>query len=93
MFELKQIVIPKIMAHWRDLAFAMRYDIADVDGFHKDGGDLNERCEKLLSNWLVTDHAPKPKTYQTLLKYIKKIKELTAASEGIEKELIKGKDK
>ena len=41
---------------------------------------------------LTTAHGPTPKTYQTLLKYIKKVNEFTAASKEIDK-LIKGKDK
>ena len=47
----------------------------------------------MFNNWLTTGHGPTPKTYETLLKYIKKIDDLTAAHESIEKELIKGKDK
>ena len=93
MFELKQIVIPKIKACWRDLAEAMRYDIQDIDAFEQDGRDTKERCQKLLTSWLRTDHDPKPKTYQTLLKYIKKVGDLSTASGEIEKELIEGKDK
>ena len=92
MFELTKIVIPKIKAHWRDLASAMRYDIEDVDGFEEDGKNTKERCEKLLTNWLKTDHPPKSKTYQTLLKYIKKVDGLVATSKEIEERLLKGKD-
>ena len=92
MWELTKFVIPKIKAHWRELAFCMRYDIEDVDGFDKDGRDLHERCEKMFANWLKTGHNPMPQTYQTLLKYINKVDELTATSEGIERALIKGKD-
>ena len=93
MHELTEIVIPKIKACWRNLAFAMRYDIEDVNGFDKGGSDLKERCEKLLTDWLTTGHDPTPTTYQTLLKYIKKVANLKAASEEIEKKLIEGKDK
>ena len=93
MFELNKIVIPKVMAHWKDLAYSMRYSIEDVQAFDKDGRGVCECCQQLFTNWLTTGHGPTPKTYQTLLKYIKKVDELTAASEEIEKELIKGKDK
>ena len=91
MWKLTKFVIPKIKAHWRELAFCTRYDIEDVDGFDKDGRNLYERCENLLTNWLKTGHNPMPQTYQTLLKYIKKVDELTATSEGIERALIEGK--
>ena len=90
MWELKSIFTPKIKAHWKDLAYCMRYSPEEVEAFQKDSVDLNEHCEKVFVNWLTTDHAPKPKTYKTLLTYIKKIDDLTSASEAIEKELIKG---
>ena len=93
MYELFKTVIPKVKAHWQKLAYAMKYDIGEVDAFDKKGRDPKECCEKLFINWLTTGHGPTPKTYETLLKYIKKIDDLTAASEEIEKELIKGNDK
>ena len=93
MYELTEIIIPKIMTHWKRLAYRMRYSFRDVEAFDKGGRDLHERCEKLFVNWLETGHDPMPKTYQTLLEYIKKVNKLTTASEEIERELIKGKDK
>ena len=92
MFKVNEIIIPNVMAHWKDLAYAMEYCIADVEGFDGNGRNLKERCNNLITNWLTTAHGPTPKTYQTLLKYIKKVDEFTAPSEEIE-ELIKGKDK
>ena len=93
MHELMKIVFPKVMAQWQKLAYAMKYDIEEVDAFDQQGRDPKECCIKLFINWLTTGHDPAPKTYETLLKYIKKVNELTAASEEIEKELIKGNDK
>ena len=91
MWELTKIVIPKMKAHWKDLAYCMRYSPEEIEGFRKDSQDLKECCEKFFVNWLTTAHGPTPKTYQTLLKHIKKINNLTAASEEIEKKVIKGK--
>ena len=93
MFELTEIVAPKMMAEWESLAFCMRYTPADVAAFKKDTKDLRECCRNLFDNWVTTGHGPKPKTYQTLLKHIKKIDNLAAASEAIEKDLIEGKVK
>ena len=92
MFELIQFVIPKILAEWETVAYAMRYDPNNIQAFKGDTHDANECCKKLFSNWITTSHGPTPKTYQTLLNHIKKIDNLKAASEAIEKELIKGKD-
>ena len=93
MRELTIIVIPRVKAYWRDLAYCMEYSIVEVDGFDRDGRNLHECCEKLFKNWLETGHGPTPKTYQTLLKYIKDVDYLNSASEEINAELTKGKEK
>ena len=93
MYELIKIVIPKVKAQWQTLAYAMEYDFGEVDAFDKEGRDLEVRCKKMFTNWLNSGHGPTPKTYETLLKYIKKVDYLTSASEEIEKELIEGNDK
>ena len=68
--------------------YCMKYTLGEVAAFKKNASDLKECCKNLFINWLTTGHVPKPKTYQTLLKHIKKISNLTAASEAIERELI-----
>ena len=90
MWELTEIVIPKIKAEWEPLAYCMRYTTQEVKGFRKDSQDSGECCKNLLDNWISTGHGPKPKTYQTLLKYIKKINNLATASKAVEKELTEG---
>ena len=87
MWELISIIIPKIKPQWESLAYCMRYNLQEVRGFKTN----KDCCISLFDNWLSTSHGPKPKTYQTLLKHIKKIDELTAASEEIEKELVQGR--
>lgn len=93
MHELNEIVAPKIMAKWESLAYCMRYKPLEVEAFRKYSQDLKERCMQMFSDWLTTSHGPTPKTYQTLLNHIKKIKDLASASEAIEKELIQGMEK
>ena len=92
MWDLTKIVIPKIKTHWDDLAYCMRYSTREVEGFNLEGRDLHERCKKLFIHWLNTDHGPKPRTYETLLKYIREIENLKGSTEEIEKELIEGKE-
>ena len=84
MDKVKEIIIPNVMAYWTDLAYAMKYSIQDVDGFDRNGRDLQQRCENLITDWLKGKHGPTPKTYRTLLNYIKKVNLLTAAAEKIE---------
>ena len=90
MHELNEIVMPKIMANWEDLAYCMRYKPTDVKGFKADSRDLKECCKNFFLNWITTNHDPKPKTYQVLLNYIDKVNNLATASEAIRKELIQG---
>ena len=90
MWELTEIVIPKIKAEWEILAYSMRFTPEEVNGFRKDSQDCGECCKNLLANWISTGHGPKPKSYQTLLKHIKKIDKLTTASVAVAEELIKG---
>ena len=91
MHELTEIVVPNVKANWDSLAFCMRYNPREVEAFRKDSQDLKECCMKLFTNWLETAHGPTPKTYQTLLNHIKEIEDLSAASEEIERKLVKGK--
>ena len=93
MFELSEYVIPKVVHKWEHLAFCMRYKPGEVEAFRKDSQNTNQCCIKLFKHWLESGHGPEPKTYQTLLNCIKRIDDLKAASEEIERDLIKGKYK
>ena len=93
MYELVEIVAPYVMDKWERLAYCMRYTPGEVEAFRRDSQDINQCCINLFSDWLETDHGPVPKTYQTLLNHIKQIKDLAAASEKIESNLMKGKSK
>ena len=93
MYELIEIVIPKIMTQWETLAYCMRYKPSDVKGFRVDFQDHKQCCKELFSNWITTDNGPKPKTYQTLLNHIKKVTDIAAESDTIKEELIQGRKK
>ena len=90
MWELVSIVVPMVKAEWKDLALAMTYKLYEVKAFKKDGQDVDDHCKELFENWLTTGHDPKPKTYKTLLQYIKKVNNLAGVYDDIEKKLIKG---
>ena len=89
-WELLEYVRPKIKAEWKQLAYCMRYTVEEVEAINKEAKDMNDCCEKLFTNWISSNHGPKPKTYQTLLKHIKKIDNLAAAFQGIKEQLIQG---
>ena len=87
MWDLINIVIPKVKASWENLAYSMGYSVNAVRGFERDSRYLDEQCCKLFEDWLTTGQGCTPKTWQTLLQRIKQVDDLTAAVEETEKEL------
>ena len=87
MWNLIDIVIPRIQADWEDLAYAMQYGVHTVKTIAKDAGDSRKCCRRLLEDWITTSHGVAPKTWSTLLERIKKVDSLKRASEDIEEEL------
>ena len=77
------------MAHWEDVAYnSLHYDIPKVEGIEaKHKGVPKKCCQELLKDWLSTDHGVGPKTWETLLKQLKEVPELTASVENIVKDL------
>ena len=61
----------------------MRYEPGEVEAIRRDSQDLKECCRKLFFDWLTANRGPTLKTYQTLLNHIKKVNDLTAASDKI----------
>jgi len=84
MGDLNFIVVPEINAHWEDVAFALRFEIADVDSINeKCNGDPKKCCKQLFRDWLSTNKGVKPTTWQVLLKKLKEVDDLTTAVENI----------
>ena len=65
----------------------MEYETAQIEAIEKDGKDVNEKCSKLLQNWLETSHGCTPKTWEKLLERIEDVDELYAAAERIKKKM------
>ena len=87
MWDLIDIVIPKVKASWVEVAYSMGYSVIAVRGFETDGRNSNEQCRKLFEDWLTTGHGCTPKTWETLLQQIKQVTELTAAVKEVEEQL------
>ena len=84
MHLLNKIVIPRIRANWRDVAYSMGYS-DEVDAIQEESHhDLKRCCQKLFTDWLKTSHY---RTWGNLLKCIKDVDDLSAAAEEIEKSL------
>ena len=91
MGDLLEFVVPQIKAHWKNVAYiALRYDIPTVKGIQKKHlNDVEMCCQEMFEIWLTTSHGIKPKTWSTLLAQLKKVEELVAVTEVIEKRLKK----
>ena len=87
MWDLINIVIPKVKAYWKDLAYSMGYSIYDVQVWENDGKDSRDQCYRLFENWLTGKCGCTPKTWKKLLERIKAVGELSATAKEIENEL------
>ena len=84
MHHLNKIVIPRIKAKWKNVAFSMKYSSLTIEAIERESYDLEECCQMLFTKWLSTSHHP---TWKALLDYIKDVDDLVAAAEEIENEL------
>ena len=91
MWKLIKYVIPEVKAYWKPLAYSLGYEIAQVEAIERDGNDVNEKCTKLLQDWLETNHGCTPKTWEKLFERIKDVNELYAAVERIQENLLGAK--
>ena len=87
MWDLINIVIPKVNAYWKILAYSMGYSIHDVKALENDGDNLDEQCCKFFENCLTTESGCSPKTWEKLLERIKAVGKLSGAAKEIENEL------
>ena len=87
MHLLNKIVIPRIEAVWKDVAYSMGYELHIVDAIDQNSHNLKQCCQNLFADWLRKNCDP---TWEALLRYIKDVDDLVAAAEEIKKELISG---
>ena len=89
MHDFNTIVVPKVAAHWEDIAYALDYEIPTVDQIsNKYKENPTKCCKELFKDWLVTSNGVKPKIWQTLLDKLKELQQLNKVTEEITKELI-----
>ena len=89
MWQLNKIVVPIVMAHWKDVAYnSLHFDIHEVEAIEAKHNNSREFCRELLKDWLTTNNGITPKTWQTLLKQLKEVEELAASVEKIEEQIL-----
>ena len=88
MKHLINIVVPRIAAHWSDVAFNLDFSISTVEIISKKfQNDPVSCCKELFKHWLSSSEGSQPKIWSTVLASLKQIKHLRAVTEEIEKEL------
>ena len=88
MSKLVKIVVPKVAAHWETLAYCLEFEPSSVDIIKQNHpNDAKQCCTKVFVNWLNSGEGKGPKTWGELLATLQDIKDLTAVTEEITKEL------
>ena len=90
MWQLNKMVIPKVKAHWEDVAYnSLHYDVLKVRSISKKHqNDPKKCCVELFEIWLCTSKEDNASTWKALLEQLKEVDELTAAVEQIRQNLI-----
>jgi len=87
---LHEIVIPRIAANWGKVADYLEYEVEDKKLISKKCCNNSERCcVELLEDWLSSDRGVSPKSWSKLIEVLKQIKNLTAITEEIIRDLEK----
>ena len=85
---VNRIVVPRINAHWDDVAYALHYKTYTVSSIsRKHNDDPTKCCKELLKDWIITDNGDGPKIWSTLLRRLKNVVDLLAVRDEIIKEL------
>ena len=88
MKHLINIVVPRVAAHWSDVAFNLDFSIPTVEIIsQKFPNDPKSCCKELFKQWLNSSKGTQPKTWSTLLISLKQTEDLQAATEEIQKAL------
>jgi len=79
MIDLNHFVVPKVYAHWRDVAHALKYKTPIIKGIEAQHQKCPKgSCKGLFEDWLLKDNGIGPKTWSTLLNAIKRTKKLSS---------------
>ena len=87
---LHEIVVPRIAADWSKVADYLEYEVEYKRVIKERCHHDPERCcVELLEDWLASDRGVSPKSWSTLIEALKGIKNITATTEKIIKDLEK----
>ena len=89
-WQLNKFVLPLIHVHWENVAYiSLHYDVDTVEGIEaKHKSDTKKCCQEMFKHWLRTSSKVGPKTWETLLRQLREVEELTANVEKIEENVL-----
>ena len=88
--DIVKFVIPKVAAHWKTLAYFLKFDTSRVETIGKKHfRDPEKCCREVFIYWLNSKEGISPKTWGVLLRTLSDITELTAVTEQIEMDITK----
>lgn len=87
---LHDIVIPRISSSWSIVADYLEYKLEDKKLIKaKFPNDPMKCCVELLEDWLSSNRGVSPKSWSSLIKALKQIKDLAGITEKIVQDLAK----
>ena len=88
MKDLHQLVIPCIAAEWKTVADYLEFKLSMIKVIEEQCRNNPVKCcTELFRQWLSNDYGVRPRTWSTLIKTLKEIKQLSAVTEEIEGKL------
>ena len=84
MADLQELVIPKIMDRWEDLADALHYDDPTIRSIKQQENNNTRRCcKEFFRDWLRSNRGDGPKQWSTLLKKLNNLELEQGIIDGI----------
>ena len=88
MKRLHQLVIPRAAAEWKTVADYLEFELPSIKIIEEQfRSDPVKCCTELFRQWLSGDYGVGPRTWSTLMKTLKEIKQLSVVTKQIELEL------
>lgn len=88
MKKLHQLVVSKVAMEWKTIADYLEFTLPMIKIIEeKCRCDPVKCCTELFRQWLSSDYGVGPKTWSTLIKILKEIRQLLMATKEIEQSL------
>ena len=82
MKQIHTLLVPMVSFKWKTVAEFLEIETDKIE--EKLGGNPTGCCEEVFREWLNSDHGVGPKTWSTLIKTLREIKQLAVVCKRIE---------